>query len=177
MPAFAGMTPLLDSCYSTDPLPEIGQVALMPTKFDLDADFVRKLAKLLEETGLGEIEYAEGDRKIRCAMPRPALVAPAAAPAPAVPAAQEAAAPAAPAAPAGNAVASPMVGTVYLAPSPGAQPFVKAGGKVKQGDTLLIIEAMKVMNPIKAPQDGTIGDLFVADAQPVEFGEPLLTIL
>ncbi len=146
----------------------------MSSKFDLDPNFVRSLAKLLEETGLSEIEYAEGDKKIRCAVTRGAVVhhaAPIAAPvAAAAPVAEKAAAPAA------NAVTSPMVGTVYLASSPGGTPFVKAGDKVKVGDTLVIIEAMKVMNPIKATKAGTVSEILVGDAQPVEFGEPLLVI-
>ena len=142
-------------------------------KFDLDSDFVRKLAKLLEETGLSEIEYAEGDKKIRCAVAHGQTVY---APAPAV--AVPVAAAAAPAAPVvnGTPVPSPMVGTVYLASSPDAAPFVKAGDTVRQGDTLLIIEAMKVMTPIKAPKGGTISEILVADAKPVEFGETLMII-
>lgn len=148
----------------------------MPSKFELDPEFVRSLAKLLEETGLSEIEYAEGDKKIRCAVTRGAVVH-SHAPAPV------AAAPAAAAAPAGgkpavsaNAVTSPMVGTAYMAASPGAAPFVKVGDRVKAGDTLLIIEAMKVMNPIKATKAGTVAEVLVSDAQPVEFGEPLIVI-
>lgn len=146
----------------------------MPAKFELDPEFVRSLAKLLEETGLSEIEYAEGDKKIRCAVSRGAVVhthaAPVAAPVAAAPVA------AAPAASNTNAITSPMVGTVYLASSPGGTPFVKAGDKVKAGDTLVIIEAMKVMNPIKAAKAGTVAQVLVNDAQPVEFGEPLLVI-
>ena len=72
--------------------------------------------------------------------------------------------------------AKPMVGTVYMSPEPGAQPFVKAGAKVEEGQTLMIIEAMKVMNPIPAPRSGTVTEIFVTDAQPVEFDEPLLII-
>jgi acetyl-CoA carboxylase biotin carboxyl carrier protein len=151
----------------------------MLPKFDLDSDFVRKLAKLLEETGLSEIEYAEGDRKIRCANHRSP---------PAAPVIQTLSAQAphaattlhtkseATAVATGTPVPSPMVGTVYLASSPGASPFVKVGDKVKQGDTLLIIEAMKVMNPIKAPKAGTITEILVGDTKPVEFGEVLLII-
>lgn len=144
----------------------------MPPKFDLDAGLVRKLAKLLADTGLSEIEYAEGGKKIRCAA--------GGRPAPATPAAS-AAAPA----PTGNngepsakgtLVTAPMVGTVYLSPAPGEAPFVKAGDKVKAGETLLIIEAMKVMNPIKAPSGGTITSILAADSKPVEFGEVLLVI-
>lgn len=146
----------------------------MPAKFELDPEFVRSLAKLLEETGLSEIEYAEGDKKIRCAVTRGAVLHHAPAPAAAL---APAATPAAGTATAStNAVTSPMVGTVYLAASPGATPFVKAGDKVKVGDTLLIIEAMKVMNPIKAAKAGTVADILVKDAQPVEFGEPLIVI-
>lgn len=148
----------------------------MPTKFDLDIDAVRKLAKLLEETGLSEIEYAEGDRKIRVGLQKHAVQV--AAPVAAAPAAQATAVPAAQAKPAssGTAVNSPMVGTVYMAASPGAAPFIKVGDKVKQGDTLLIVEAMKVMNPIKAPKGGTVVEILAQDAAPVEFGEPLVVI-
>jgi acetyl-CoA carboxylase biotin carboxyl carrier protein len=141
-------------------------------KFDLDTAFIRKLAKLLDETGLSEIEYAVGDKKIRCAVTRGAVVhhtAPAPAPA-------AAAAPADKPAMNGTPVASPMVGTCYLASSPGASPFVKVGDTVKTGDTLLIIEAMKVMNPIKAAKGGTVTEIFVSDGMPVEFGETLLVI-
>jgi acetyl-CoA carboxylase biotin carboxyl carrier protein len=146
----------------------------MPTtKFDIDIDAVRKLAKLLEETGLSEIEYEEGGRKLRVtgahAQAVHHIAAPVAAPAAA------AAAPVA-AVISGTPVPSPMVGTVYMAASPGAAAFIKVGDKVKQGDTLLIIEAMKVMNPIKAPKGGTIAQISVEDAKPVEFGETLVVI-
>lgn len=149
----------------------------MPSKFELDPEFVRSLAKLLEETGLSEIEYAEGDKKIRCAVSRGAVVHTHAPVAAAPVAVKSAAVPAGDKQPsAGNAVTSPMVGTVYLASTPGGTPFVKAGDKVKAGDTLVIIEAMKVMNPIKATKAGTVSEILVNDAQPVEFGEPLLVI-
>ena len=148
----------------------------MPPKFDLDADFVRKLAKLLEETGLSEIEYAEGDKKIRCAISLGTPVIHAAPTFAATPVVASAPASATAATVEGTPVPSPMVGTVYLAATPGGDPFVKVGDKVKQGDTLLIIEAMKVMNPIKAPKAGTIADIKVADASPVEFGETLVVI-
>jgi acetyl-CoA carboxylase biotin carboxyl carrier protein len=145
----------------------------MPSKFDIDPDFVRSLAKLLEETGLSEIEYAEGDKKIRCAVTRGAVVhhapAPVAAAAGAAPIAEKASADV-------NAITSPMVGTVYLSATPGGTPFVQAGSNVKVGDTLVIIEAMKVMNPIKATKAGVVANVLVSDAQPVEFGEPLLVI-
>ena len=148
----------------------------------VDTDLIRELAELLSANELNEIQVEDGDRKIKVvrhqqfpeglgfvgnesrAAPMP--VAPAHAPAP------EAAAEA----PVGNAVKSPMVGTAFLSPEPGAAPFVSVGDAVKAGDTLLIIEAMKVMNPIKAPKAGTVAQVLVGDAQPVEFGEVLLTI-
>ena len=146
-------------------------------KFDLDTEFVRKLAGLLKETGLSEIEYAEGDKRIRCvgAGSQQTFVPMAA---PAVTAAPVAVAPSAAneASVSGTPVTSPMVGTVYLAPDPNSAPFVKVGDKVKAGDTLLIIEAIKVMNPIKAATGGTVTEILVKDASPVEFGETLLLI-
>lgn len=146
----------------------------MATKFDIDAAFIRKLAKLLEETGLSEIEYAEGDRKIRCAVTRGTVVHATPVTVSAVPTVS--ATPEAAVAPAvnGTPVTSPMVGTVYLSPAPDASPFVKLGDKIKPGDTLLIIEAMKVMNPIKAVQGGTVTQILVASGKPVEFGETLI---
>jgi acetyl-CoA carboxylase biotin carboxyl carrier protein len=148
--------------------------------FDIDSEFIRKMAGLLEETGLTEIEYAEGERRIRLTrggMQAQAVFAapPAMAAAPAPAAAAPAPVAAAPAQHPG-ALKSPMVGTAYMAPEPGAQPFVKVGDAVKAGQTVLIIEAMKVMNPIKAPKGGTITQILVSDAQPVEFGEVLLII-
>ncbi|MBY0323133.1 MAG: acetyl-CoA carboxylase biotin carboxyl carrier protein [Reyranella sp.] len=150
-------------------------------KFDIDTEFVRKLAHLLQETGLGEIELADGDKRIRVA--RPAITV-AAAPV-AASAAVAAAAPAgAAAAPGGNgdlgkhpgAVKSPMVGTAYLAPEPGKPNFVAVGDKVTAGQTLLIIEAMKTFNPIKAPKAGTVTQILIDNARPVEFGEPLMIV-
>ena len=146
-------------------------------KFELDTEFVRKLAQLLHETHLGEIELADGERRIRVA--RQAVVAaPAAVP---VAAAAPAAAGAAPAADADlgkhpGAVKSPMVGTAYLASEPGKPNFVAVGDKVTAGQTLLIIEAMKTFNPIKAPKAGTVMQILVANAHPVEFGEPLMIV-
>ena len=148
---------------------------------NIDTALVRELAELLNETGLTEIEVEDDDRKIRVA--RGGMVAAASAapfptaPAPAAPAA---AAPAAEA-PAGDdahadALKSPMVGTAYLAPEPGAADFIKVGDSVKEGDTLLIVEAMKVMNPITADKSGTIKAILVANAQPVEFDQPLVVI-
>lgn len=150
-------------------------------KFDIDTEFVRKVAVLLKETGLNEIEYAEGDKRIRCVATPAQQVAMVSAPVAGSPQPQAAPHNVAPAAaePAkvnGTPVTSPMVGTVYLAPQPGAPNFVKSGDKVKAGDTLLIIEAMKVMNPIKAPKDGIVAEILANDAKPVEFGEVLVVI-
>jgi acetyl-CoA carboxylase biotin carboxyl carrier protein len=146
------------------------------TGFNIDEAAIRKLAELLDETGLTEVEIKENERALRVS--RASAMAVAAAPQVAsigAPTSMPAAAPAA--APiSGTQVTSPMVGTVYLAGTPGAAPFVKAGDSVKQGDTLLIVEAMKVMNPIKAPKAGVISRILVSDAQPVEFGEPLMVI-
>ena len=149
-----------------------------------DARLVRKLADILNATDLTEIEVVQGDLKIRVA--REITAAPvmqAYAPAPAAMAysapAGAAAAPATPASAAditGEVVKSPMVGTIYLQAQPGSDPFVSPGAKVKAGQTLLIIEAMKTMNPITAPRDGVVIDVLVADAQPVEFGEPLVVL-
>jgi acetyl-CoA carboxylase biotin carboxyl carrier protein len=151
---------------------------------NIDTALVRELAELLNETGLTEIEVEDDDRKIRVSRGAVASAAPvyAAAPAPvaAAPAPVAAAAPAAPEAAAGpdlkNAVKSPMVGTCYLTPEPGAAPFVSVGQSVKEGDTLLIVEAMKVMNPITAPRAGTITAILIETAQPVEFDQPLVVI-
>ncbi len=150
-----------------------------PTGMNIDTALVRELADMLQETGLTEIEVEDGDRKIKVS--RGGGVAPVIhhAPAPmAAPAATAAAAAPAPVAPAAdpNAVKSPMVGTVYMAPEPGAANFVSVGQAVKEGDTLLIIEAMKVMNPIVAPRGGTISAVLVDNAQPVEFDQPLVVI-
>ncbi|MCL9983284.1 MAG: acetyl-CoA carboxylase biotin carboxyl carrier protein [Erythrobacter sp.] len=150
---------------------------------NIDTALVRELAELLNETGLTEIEVEDDDRKIRVSRGAVASAAPvyAAAPAPAAAApAPVAAAPAAPEPAAGpdmtNAVKSPMVGTCYLTPEPGAAPFIAVGKPVKEGDTLLIVEAMKVMNPITAPRSGTVSAILVDNAQPVEFDQPLVVI-
>ncbi|WP_140985416.1 acetyl-CoA carboxylase biotin carboxyl carrier protein [Asticcacaulis tiandongensis] len=147
----------------------------------IDPDLIRKLADILKETELSEIEVEQDDLKIRVARQltaAPAAVyaaapAPVAAPAAAPVAAAEAAPAVTPAA-AKDAVKSPMVGTVYLAPQPGAANFIKVGDRVKAGQTLLIIEAMKTMNPIPSPKDGVVAEILVSDAQPVEFGAPLI---
>lgn len=137
---------------------------------------IRELADLLNETGLTEIEIE--DEELRVRVVRSSNVGPAIAVAP-VPAGDSPAAgepAAAEVASHPGTIVSPMVGTVYMSPEPGAQPFVKAGAKVEEGQTLMIIEAMKVMNPIPAPRSGTVTEIFVSDAQPVEFDEPLLII-
>jgi acetyl-CoA carboxylase biotin carboxyl carrier protein len=148
----------------------------MPAKFSVDPELIRKLAEILNETGLGEIEYAEGDRRIRVARPAPtsasAIVAPPAASAGPVAGNGAASAEAVPP----GAITSPMVGTVYIAASPGAPPFVKVGDRVAEGQTVLIIEAMKVMNPIKSPRAGTVRQVLVGNGAPVEYGEPLMII-
>ncbi len=142
---------------------------------NVDTTLVRELADMLSETGLTEIEVEDGERKIRVA--RGAVAAPMAAPAPAAPAAAPVLAPAASAAPDhSNALKSPMVGTVYLAADPSVPNFVKPGDKIAVGDTLLIVEAMKVMNPIISDRDGTVVEILVDNAQPVEFDQPLVLI-
>ena len=146
---------------------------------NVDTKLVRELAELLAETGLTEIEVEDGDRKVRVARGGMAMAAPAPVmAAPAAPAPVAAApAPAEPAAPThADALKSPMVGTCYLAAEPGAPNFVSVGSTVKEGDTLLIIEAMKVMNPITADKAGTIKAILVENAQPVEFDQPLVVI-
>lgn len=149
----------------------------MISRFAVDPELVRKLAGLLEETGLTEIEYQKGDQRIRVAKggARELVVAAAGAGAAAAPAATAGASAASEGPPAG-ALTSPMVGTAYLAPEPGAPPYVKVGDRVRAGQTLLIIEAMKVMNPIAAPQDGTIAEILVSDGRPVEYGEVLMVL-
>lgn len=150
----------------------------------VDVDLVRQLAELLDATALTEIEVEHGERRIRVARKAPAAAATpvyhAAPPAPAA-APMLAAAPAAEvgaSAPASsvNAVKSPMVGTVYLSPEPGAKAFAAVGQKVAAGDTLVIVEAMKVMNPIVAPAAGTVTAVLVESGQPVEFDQPLIVI-
>jgi len=147
---------------------------------NIDPAYVRALAELLDDTGLSEIEVEDGERKIRVARTltaAPVAYAPAAAPVAASPAAAAAPVAVAPAADSfADAVKSPMVGTVYLSPEPGAPNFASIGSAVKAGDTILIIEAMKVMNPIVAPASGTLKGVHVENSQPVEFDQPLFTI-
>jgi acetyl-CoA carboxylase biotin carboxyl carrier protein len=145
----------------------------------VDIKLVRQLAELLNETGLTEIEVEDDDRKIRVARTVQAASVAVAAPAPvAAPTAAPVAAPAAPTAPADHpgALKSPMVGTVYLAASPEAAPFVSVGDSVKEGDTIVIIEAMKVMNPITATKGGKVTQVLVSNGQPVEYDQPLVVI-
>ena len=146
-------------------------------KFEIDEDAVRKLAALLEDTGLAEIEYESGGQRVRLA--RNGVATPmsyAAAPAAAPVAAGAASAPAADDAKHPGAVLSPMVGTAYLASQPGATPFIKLGDNVAAGRTLLIIEAMKTFNPIRSPKAGKVVKINITDGQPVEFGEPLMIV-
>jgi acetyl-CoA carboxylase biotin carboxyl carrier protein len=145
------------------------------SKFDIDEALIRKLAKLLKETGLTEIEFETDDARIRVNAGASGPVI-AAAPAVAPAAVAAAAAPAVADGPAAGSVSSPMVGTAYLSPEPNAAAFVKVGDRVAKGQTILIIEAMKVMNPIPAPHAGTVTQILVQDGQPVEFGEPLMVI-
>ena len=153
----------------------------------VDAALVRELAELLSDNALTEIEVEDGDRKIKVrreaapAYAPPPVAMPSYAPAPAL--AQPGGTAAADAAPdageaevSGTKVLAPMVGTAYLSPEPGASAFISEGDSVKEGDTLLIVEAMKVMNPITAPTSGTVKKILVADAQPVEFDQTLVVI-
>ena len=155
----------------------------MAKGLDDDLEIVRELANVLNETGLTEVEMERGGLKLRVArqsqntfIEAPQHMQAAAAPAPAAPAA--APAPEAPAAIASNgeAVRSPMVGTAYLAPSPGADDFISVGATVKAGQTLMIVEAMKTMNEIKAPRDGKVIEILARNAEPVEFDEPLVIL-
>ncbi|MDR9436469.1 MAG: acetyl-CoA carboxylase biotin carboxyl carrier protein [Thiohalophilus sp.] len=152
----------------------------------MDIRKVKKLIELLEESGVAEIEIKEGEESVRIsrtgpnapmmmqAPPQPAPAAPAApAPAPAAPAAAESDEPTLPE---GHVVKSPMVGTFYRAPSPGASSFVEVGQQVNAGDTLCIIEAMKLLNQIEADKSGTIKAILVENGQPVEYDEPLFVI-
>lgn len=147
-------------------------------KSDVDQQLIRDLAGILNETNLTEIEVGLGDLKIRVSRGG-GVVQAYAAPAPlaaAAPAAASVQAPAAAAESNKNAVVSPMVGTAYLAPSPGAKAFIEVGQTVREGQTLLIIEAMKTMNQIPSPRAGTVKSILFEDAQPVEYGEPLVVI-
>ncbi|MCV6600707.1 MAG: acetyl-CoA carboxylase biotin carboxyl carrier protein [Cohaesibacter sp.] len=158
-------------------------------KNKLDPDFIRQLAELVQSTDLTEIEVEQDDLRIRVAreivvqqatIAAPIASAPAAVAAPVAPSPAPAADTAAPASAAGpdlsNAVRSPMVGTAYMSPEPGAAAFVSVGDQVREGQTLMIVEAMKTMNHIPATKSGKITAIMVEDAQPVEFDEPLIII-
>ena len=143
---------------------------------EFDADAIRRLAALLEELGLSEIEYAKGDERLRVARAvAGTAVTVSAGPVAAVSGAAGAAAGPATAEHPG-AIKSPMVGTVYLSPEPGAPAFIKAGDTVAEGQTLVLIEAMKTYNPVRAPRSGKVTRILVSDGMPVEFGEPLLIL-
>jgi acetyl-CoA carboxylase biotin carboxyl carrier protein len=143
----------------------------------VDAALVQELAELLAANSLTEIEVEDGDRRIRVARhAAPAAPAFAAAPAAASAPAPTAAAASAPEEVSGETIKSPMVGTAFLSAEPGAKPFIAVGDAVKAGDTLLIVEAMKVMNPITAPTAGVVKKIFVGDGQPIEFDQPLIVL-
>ncbi|MEC8154830.1 MAG: acetyl-CoA carboxylase biotin carboxyl carrier protein [Pseudomonadota bacterium] len=161
--------------------------------FDVSANLLKKLAETMGNAGLSEIEYVDGERSLRLSRATQATVvasAPAAAPmmapmaaptgapmpAAAPPAAAPTAASAAEPASSVKTIDSPMVGTVYLAPEPGAGNFVSVGDEIKEGDTLMIIEAMKVMNHLPSTQSGIVRRVLVADGEPVEFGQPLIEL-
>ena len=150
----------------------------------MDIRKVKKLIELLEESNINELEITEGEESVRISRGAPAAApsyaaAPAPAPAPAAP--QPAAAPAQPETPSaastGHSVNSPMVGSFYRSPAPGSPAFVEVGSSVKKGDVICIIEAMKMMNQIEADKSGTIGAILVDDGEPVEFDQPLVTIV
>jgi len=151
-----------------------------------DVQLVRDLAQVLDSANLTDIKIDLGEVRIRVSRhPAPTSIVQGFAPPPQI-SGEAATFPAANAAPhsepvasltdTSNAITSPMVGTAYLAPAPGARPFVEIGQKVSEGETLLIVEAMKTMNPITAPHSGTVRAVLISDAQPVEFGEPLIVI-
>ena len=155
-------------------------------KKGIDTKLVKDLANILDEVGLGEIEVEHDGLRVRVSRPAagtaqtvhvaaPAAVAAPAPVAAAAPVSAEAIPAAAASAPA-NAIKSPMVGTAYLSPEPGAKPFIKPGDKVSKGDTLLLVEAMKTFNPVTADKAGTVKEILVVDGQPVEFGEALVVI-
>ncbi len=154
-------------------IPLVGKGKGMPS---IDSGVIRELAELLSETGLTEIEIEQGGARVRVARQVTASYVASAPAVSAAPAAAPAAEAAKPKGPPAGAVPSPMVGTAYVAPEPGKPPFVKVGDKVSEGDTLLIVEAMKTMNPIVAPRAGTVTEICIHDAEPVEFGQTLLVI-
>ncbi len=149
-------------------------------KSGVDQQLIRELAGILDETNLTEIEVEQGEMRIKVSRQAQAVQTvsmPAPAAAVAAPSAHKGpAAETPPAAPSKNAVPSPMVGTAYGAPAPGARPFIEVGDTVREGQTLLIIEAMKTMNQIPSPRAGKVVEILFEDAQPVEFGEPLVVL-
>jgi len=147
-------------------------------KLNVDTQLIETLAELLQRTGLTEIELSQGDARIRVARESPSVVntVPAQPARPAPPPAAETPPPGGRETSHPGAVRAPMVGTTYLAPEPGAAPFASVGDEVREGQTLLIIEAMKVMNPIRAPRSGRVVELLVSNGDPVEYGELLLII-
>ncbi len=146
-------------------------------EFDIDGDLIRKLSALLDETGLTEIEYADGERRIRVSKTGNVVaVAPTAAPVAAGEVAPSQVEEPVSLADHPGAVNAPMVGTAYTAPEPGAEPFVSIGDTVSAGQTLLLIEAMKTFNPVRAPKAGRVAQILISDATPVEYGEPLIIL-
>ncbi len=154
------------------------------SKSAIDTKLIRQLADMLNETDLNEIEVEEGDLRIRLArgadsypvMQSAPMMAPTAAPAPVAAPVSAAPVEAAPAAASGPTIPSPMVGTAYLSPAPGADAFIAVGDKIKKGQTVMIVEAMKTMNQIEATQDGVVASIAVEDGQPVEFGQTLIVL-
>ncbi len=146
-------------------------------EFDIDDDLVRKLSALLDETGLTEIEYVDGERRIRvCKTAQTVIAAPQVAPTAAVEDASSASDEPGSLADHPGAVTAPMVGTAFIAPEPGADPFVSVGDTVSAGQTLLLIEAMKTFNPVRAPKAGRVARILIGDATPVEYGTPLIIL-
>ena len=143
----------------------------------MDLRKIKSLIQLLEESDVAELEITEGEESVRISRAGPApAAAPAPAPAAAVPPAAPAPAAAEPAVPEGHVIASPMVGTFYAAPSPGAKPFVQVGSRVAEGDTLCIVEAMKMLNQIEADRDGVVRAVLADNAAPVEYGQALFVL-
>jgi acetyl-CoA carboxylase biotin carboxyl carrier protein len=171
----------------SEPTPERAADRAKPASDAIDTRLVRRLADILKETDLTTIEVERGDLKIRVAReitiataplaaPLAAQFAPAPAPAPAAQTPSVEASASVAAGPKGDVVKSPMVGTIYMQPQPGAKSFIHVGDRVDVGQTLLIIEAMKTMNPIPAPKGGMVTAILIEDGQPVEYGEPLVVI-
>lgn len=150
----------------------------MANKFDIDPDLVKKLSELLNETGLSEIEYEIGGRRIRVARSltggAPAVTM--AAPAPAAAAVPAADTEAPTEQRKGTPITAPMVGTIFLSPEPGAEPFIQVGDTISEGQTVMLIEAMKTYNPVRATKSGKVVQILVGDSTPVEFGEELILV-